>query len=292
MTRSTLARVAALALVGMLAAGAPLAFAKPLQVGLIPSKDDNKYWDPGKQHETEIMNVAARAFADSRRFVVIEREKLKAIFTERDLQDFIKGTPGDMSTLETIDMLGIVTYSVEEEKDKSEKLFFIDVRLVEVKTGRVAANLTSRRVTVLEPSSPMLAGKNLLGNIREGFPPEGVVLSVEDEVVVIDVGTESGLRKGDKLNVLRDGEVLIHPIDNRPIQGPDVLVGTLEVLEPAAQLSTCRLKKSSKEEGPVVVADRVRLVPKFEKAQELGSKIPFLTRVRDVVKKNTKDDED
>jgi len=226
--------------------------------------------------ETEILTAVTNALLDSKRFDVIERSRLDAVFTERDLKDFIEGTPGDLSDLEGVDLLGLVSYTVERQEDRSE-IVVIDIRLTEVRSGRVFASISSRRDSFDPPRTPHRAGVHLLANIREAFPPEGIVVDVSEKRVVIDLGVESGLKKGDELEVVRDGEVIFHPTTHNPLPAVEDVVGVLRVTKASRQLSICKLKKS-KDAMVIQVTDRVRLKPKLELLRKAYSKIPFVKR--------------
>lgn len=244
------------------------AYGKVYQLGLIMAKDRS-------QTDTEILSAATSAFFDSKRFEVIERARLDTVFTERDLQDFIQGTPGDLSDLEGIDMLGLLSYS--EERSATGTKYYIDVRLTMVKTGKIFGTVTSRRDTFGgDPGSPYAAGRHLLENIKEMFPPEGYVIQISGNEVIVDLGKESGLAAGDELEVIRDGEQLFHPITHDPLPAIEQVVGVLKVVKPADQLSTCKFKNQAKDASPVVVTDRVRLRPKNEKARKIWGKLPFV----------------
>jgi len=261
----------------VLLAGTVPAGAKIYQIGLVMAlKGDRDLND-------QIMTETTAAFFESKRFEVIEREQLAKVFTERDLQDFIKGAPGDMSTLEGVDMLGLVTFTAERSPTPTYALeegptgkFFIDVRLTDVKTGKVVGTVSSRRETLTVPSTPHLAGQSLLQNIREMFPPEGYVINVSGDAVLVDLGVEVGLRKGDTLEIIREGEVFFHPVTHKPMPAQEIIVGTLKVTEPANQMSTCKLKVSEGQQ--IAVADRVRLKAKDQTGMKFLNKIPFLKK--------------
>ena len=259
--------------------GAVPGSAKIYQIGLVMSmKGDRDLND-------QVMTEVSAAFFESKRFEVIERERLDKIFTERDLQDFIKGSPGDLSTLEGVDLLGLVTFTKEHSSTPTYALeegstwkYFIDVRLTDVTTGKVAGTISSRRDTLTVPSTPHLAARNLLQNIREKYPPEGYIIDISGETVLVDLGEEVGLKKGDVLEIIREGNVIFHPVTHKPMPAQEIIVGTLKVTDPANQMSTCKLKSSEGQQ--VAVADRVRLKAKDQTVTKFINKIPLLKRLK------------
>jgi hypothetical protein len=247
--------------------------AKIYQLGLVMAEREDR------RIEGDIVSATTNAFYESKRFVVIERAQLDKIFAERDLSDFINGSPGDLSNLEGVDMLGLVSYSVEQGAPGTGQWnYYIDVRLTDVKTGQIVGNVSSRRDTFSEPTTPHIAGRFLLQNVREMFPPEGYVVSITGDQVIVDLGVESGLQQGDTLEVIREGEVIFHPVTGKPLPAQEIVVGTLKVVDPANQMSTCKLPKASGKggQGAIDIADRVRLQPKNQTGAKILKKIPFL----------------
>lgn len=242
------------------------ASAKVYQLGLVMAEREDR------RIEGDILSAATSAFFESKRFIVIERAQLDKIFTERDLSDFITGSPGDLSNLEGVDMLGLVSYSVENGVPGAGQNYYIEVRLTDVKTGQIVGNVSSRRDTFSDPTTPHAAGRFLLQNIREMFPPEGYVVRISGDQVIVDLGEESGIQKGDTLEVIReDEEVIFHPVTGKPMPAQEKVVGTLKVVDPANQMSTCKMPKAS----GIFVADRVRLQPKNQTGAKIFKKLPF-----------------
>ncbi len=266
---------------------APPAPAKNLKIALLMAATDNNNPQDQSDESREILGASAAAFFDSKRFEVIEREQLAKIFDERELSDFINGAPGDLSNLHGVDMLGLVTYSEEmntslHQGGAAQRRIFIDVRLTDVKSGQMVGSVNSRRPSVvIEPTTPHLAGRLLLEGIRELFPPQGTVLKVIGEMVVVSLGSSEGLQEGDRLQVISEGEVLFDENGNALPAIEDV-VAELEVVQVSAQLSKCEIKVNKKNKGLVLVSvgNRVRLHNKsqgwmkgIEKALPLGKKL-------------------
>ena len=258
-----------------LIAAAPVA-AKVYQIGLIMAERNSPEGD-------DILNAATSAFFESRRFDVIERARLDKIFEERDLSDFINGNPGDLSTLEDVDVLGLITCSKEQgkEEDDYKPIYFIDIRLTNVKSGRIVGTVSSRRATFFNPKTPYEASRLLLESIRDKFPPEGYVVDVSGTQVRVDLGAESGIQEGDVLEIIRNDDVIFHPVTGKPLPQAEIVVGRLKVVDAMDELSTCKVKKTF-EGNQVAMADRVRLVPKNQEPAKIMEKIekwiPFVKK--------------
>jgi hypothetical protein len=206
---------------------------------LIGSKDDRRL-------DGDVLSAATEAFVSSRRFIMIERSQLDAVFTEKDLQEFLGKGNSALSDVLGLDLLGLVGYSSENSRlpgGASQPLFVIEVRLVDVKTGQILTTISSERPDLLRPpATPREAGRHLFQSVREAFPPFGFVIRVSGAEVVVDLGSEAGLQKGDILEVVREGEQIIHPVTGETLPSELIVIGTLKVVSTSPQLSTCRVK--------------------------------------------------
>lgn len=245
--------------------------AKTLKIALLMA--EKKAGDADDQ----VLGATTAAFVDSRRFEVIERDQLKKIFQERDLIDFIKGSHGDLSDLKGVDIIGVVTFTMEKGtsiEGKPQQQIFIDVRLTDVRTSQVMGSVSSRRPSVLyEPVNYHNAGRLLLENVREMFPPEGSVLQVKNKEVIVSLGALAGIQENDVLIALVDGEVLFDTEGNAYPPMEEV-VGELKVVQVAAQMSRCKIKN-----GAVELGARVRLKGSNKTFMDwAGRALPFLSR--------------
>lgn len=249
--------------------------AKNLKLALLMAEEKNN------KEANEVLNATTSAFFDSKRFSVIERDQLSKIFQERDLSDFINGSAGDLSNLEGVDMIGIVTYTRERGADLQgarQELFFIDVRLTDVKSGQVLGSVRSRRQSLLfEPTSAYNASQLLLENIREMFPPEGSVIHVSGKDVVVSLGSQEGVKEGDLLEVIQEGEVFFDS-DGAALPSLEEMVATLKVVQVAPKLSKCKVKKG---DGAFSLGARVRLKDRGDEQKMMGwarRALPFIKK--------------
>jgi hypothetical protein len=131
------------------------------------------------------------------------------------------------------------------------------VRLIEVKTAKILTTISSNRPGLLiPPANAREAGKLLFKSVRDAFPPFGYVIKVNGKEAIVDLGSEAGLKDGDVLEVVQEGEQLIHPVTGQVLPSPLKVVGELKVVSADLQMSTCK-RKSGKAEFKL--ADRVRL---------------------------------
>lgn len=222
----------------------------------------------------DILTVTTDAFVASRRFVMAERTQLDAVFSELDLQSFLEQGSADLSRILGLDMLGIVEYTIEKSRNPQGgrfDAFYIQVRLIDVETGSILTVLTSDRDDILlAPSTPRKAAELLFHNIRAAYPPVGYVIKIEAGELVVDLGSEVGVQEGDLLEVVREGEQIIHPVTGKPMPAEQIPIGELKVTATTAQMSTCKLKS---ENAPIELGDRVRLVGRDSKWRQMTGKV-------------------
>ncbi|HYO14372.1 MAG TPA: CsgG/HfaB family protein [Thermoanaerobaculia bacterium] len=225
---------------------------KPVyKMGLVLSKGKWK-----SDLDQDVLNAATRAFVDARRFNMVERSQLDAVFTEKDLQGFLGKGNKELSDVLGLDFIGLVAYNTETKKlagASSAKVFMIEVRLVDVKTGSILMTLTSERSDLLvAPTSPNEAGNQLFENVREAFPPLGYIIKVSGKEIVVDLGSGAGVKKGDTLEVVREGEEIIHPRTGEILPAELVVVGKLKVVSASSDRSLCKLSSGEVDLGSPV----------------------------------------
>jgi len=263
------------------------------KLGLISGeKEEKRESEKERRYREDVLNAATDAFVATRRFTMVERNQLDAIFTEKSLQDFIGGQVNNKLTdVLGLDLVGIVGYTVETSKSSEGgpvTKCTIDVRLVDVKTASILATVTSDRpdLALLLPSStPREAEKLLYKSIRDAFPPLGYVVSVSGKDIVIDLGTEAGLKNGDTLEIVQEGEQIIHPVTGKVLSAPMKVIGELKVVTASPQVSICKLK--SKVMPPI--ASLIRLKGSRSLILDWASRVPFLKKTVDTKKKEVEE---
>lgn len=237
---------------------------KPVyKLGLILQEDGSRKNNEEKQIDAQVLNAATDAFLAARRFKMVERSQIASIFTEKSLQDFIGGKVNNkLSDVLDLDMIGIVSHRVENqpsEHGQVKSTWFLEVRLLDVKTASLLVSLSSKRasaLSMLPPATPAEASPLLAQSIRDAFPPMGFIIEVDDKEVVVDFGSEVGLKKGDTLEVVQEGRQIIHPVTGEVVQAPLKVVGELKVVSASSRQSIC---KRASRQGEFELASAVRL---------------------------------
>lgn len=219
----------------------------------------------------DVLDAATAAFVNSKRFTMVERRQLDAVLTEKDLQEFVGGQVNQkLTSVLGLDFIGIVGYTFDRVKGLDEverNRLIINIRMIDVKTATIFATLESARTALASaPETPRDAGLVLFKSIREAFPPLGYVVEVEGKKVMVDLGSEAGVKDGDVLEVVREGKQIIHPVTGVPLPAAMEVIGELKVVSASSAMSSCKVK--SVKEGEVSLANLVRL--KVEKSQWKG----------------------
>ncbi|MGD1075325.1 MAG: hypothetical protein ABR903_04515, partial [Thermodesulfovibrionales bacterium] len=83
-------------------------------------------------------------------------------------------------------------------------------------------------------------------------PLKGKVVSVSGDVISSDLGSASGLKKGMRFTVLREGAPFLHPITKEPIGNMEAVVGAAVVRDVDAGGSTFAVTKGTPKEGDIL----------------------------------------
>lgn len=239
-----------------------------LKLGLVLSSEERS------RLRDDALTIVTEAFVASRRFVLVERSQLDAVFTEKDLQGFLGKGDSDLSDVLGLDLLGIVDVTSEDRHDSETgryTAYYLKVRLVDVTNGQILTTIDSERSDILlPPKSLRIAGDNLFENVRAAFPPMGFIVKIDDGHLIVDLGEELGVQKGDVLEVVREGEQIIHPVTGVPLPAELTVIGTLKVVATSSYLSTCKLKSG---EGEVNLGDQVRFKDKTSVSRIVFGKV-------------------
>jgi len=96
----------------------------------------------------------------------------------------------------------------------------------------------------------------LVTQIESLFPPvEGYVLSVDGDILTLDLKQGQAIRPGDRLNVIRYGKDIIHPVTKKKVGKKETDLGVVEITEIRRDFS---LGKLNDPEAKVRAGDGVR----------------------------------
>ena len=211
--------------------------------------------------DAQAINAASSAFLNTRHFEIAERKELAKIFEEKSLKDVIGGESGNLFDTWGLDVIGFVSYKIDQSRKTPTPTYSLTVRLASVSSGELLGTFDSTRPSVIVPTSLAIAGDHLSANLREAFPAEGMIIKVINKKdVVVDMGSSMGLKAGDTLMLISNGEPIIHPETGEVYPGEEMPIGKLRVKNVGLRTAVCKVRKS---QIPVEVAQRVRYQGQF-----------------------------
>lgn len=83
-------------------------------------------------------------------------------------------------------------------------------------------------------------------------PLKGKVISVEGDVIISDLGEVSGIKKGMRLNILREGMPLLHPVTKEQIGKAETFSGMAEVIGIIPEGSRLKIISGEAKEGDIL----------------------------------------
>ncbi len=253
------------------------------KMGLVLNGAKDRHFDG------DVLNAATAAFVESKRFTMVERSQLNAVLTEKDFQEFIGGqVKQKLTTVLGLDYLGVVDYTSDKvtglDNVKRPRLI-INVKVIDVGTAAIFATLESARPDLLSvPENPRDAGLALFKSVREAFPPLGYVVQVEGKKVMVDLGSEAGVKDGDVLEVVREGKQIVHPVSGKLLPAAMEVIGELKVISSSPAMSSCKVKSSKG--GEIAVVNLVRLKKENSVWKSLLLKVPLARNMVNSVSKN------
>jgi len=225
------------------------------------------------QAETEMVSL----LVNQRRFDVIERDQLANILKEQSMGmtgviDVSQAVEiGKISGVRYL-VLGTVTNvnykCIQKRNDQGQiynevdALFVMDVRIVDVQTAAVlfsntftakpgggllggliggGGDLSTDPETQLSSMVKRLYEKEISKKILEAFPMGGSIISLMDKQAVIDIGSDQGVKKGMKFDVIMQQQK--ESPTTKKVITIDYKVGRVEVCEVSGvESAICKIK--------------------------------------------------
>ncbi len=96
----------------------------------------------------------------------------------------------------------------------------------------------------------------IVGQIESMFPPvEGYVISVDGDILTLDLKQGQAIQSGDRLNIIRYGKDIIHPVTKKKVGRKETDLGSVQITEVRKDFS---LGKADTPDAKVKVGDGVR----------------------------------
>ena len=173
------------------------------------------------------------------RFDVVERRLLEKVLSEQQLA--MSGVVDASSATEIGKLLGvkvIITGSVMKLRDVTE----INARIIDVESASIIAaeNIKSSATSGLQEMVVEMSQK-----IMKNFPLEGYVVNRSGDSVTIDLGLRTGVKKGMRFIVFKEGQVIKHPKTGEVLDVERIQTGTVTIADISQKISTAKIEEES-----------------------------------------------
>ena len=157
------------------------------------------------------------------RFDVVERRLLEKVLKEQQLA--MTGALDVNSASQIGKLLGVKTI-ISGSVMTLQDILEINARIIDVESGSIIAaeNVRSSTATQLHDLVDAMSKK-----IIRNFPLEGYIVYRNNENVTLDLGLNSGVKKGMVFMVFKEGEVIKHPKTNEILDVKRIRTGTVTI---------------------------------------------------------------
>lgn len=185
------------------------------------------------------------------RFRVIERGAMEAVMKEQKFS--LSGLVNEDSAIELGKIVGadvIIMGNLSIETGFSR----VSARVIDIETSEnIVAKESSTHRSGIKHIEKLVEDVAIM--IYNDLPiVEGSIISLEDDLIYLDIGSDLGIKKGTKCIIYKEGKEIIHP-NTKQVLGKKVSkLGELIVVQTQAKMSTARLVS---EEGKMKIGDKV-----------------------------------
>ncbi|RMH62875.1 MAG: hypothetical protein D6677_08925 [Calditrichaeota bacterium] len=200
-----------------------------------------------------VLDKMINALVNKGRFKVIERAQLEKILEEQQL-----GQSGiiDASTAAEIGKgLGVDAMVLGSVAVTPDGAASIDARLIDTESAKIilAHDAYARDKSV---QTVKTAVQQLADDITTDLPlVQGFVIQTpQPGSLMLDMGSQSGLRKGVKCVIYKEGKEIRHPVSGEVLGKETIILGTAIITEVYDKYSNARIEGTPK--GAITVGDR------------------------------------
>ena len=142
-----------------------------------------------------------------------------------------------------------------------------DIRLVDNRTGKIifaeiveGSKTVAKELGGLDGTASISeavndAAKEVIKLLNEKNPLTGNVAHVTDSQVYLDLGSDNGVRVGEKFIVYREGQPIMNPVTHELIAVEENNVGMVKIVEVKSNYSICSFSNGK---GQIKVGDKVK----------------------------------
>ncbi|MCR4439933.1 MAG: FlgO family outer membrane protein [bacterium] len=189
----------------------PTAVGERLSIAVLPFASKGIGRELG---QIDLLDKVITELVNLNRFKVIERAQLEKILAEQQL-----GMSGvlDASTAAQIGKgIGVDAVMIGSITQGGNSVT-IDARLIDTETATIISAKDAFVTGIsLQSLSQMIS--ELAGKFRDDFPlANGYVIGIDGSRVTLDLSSSSGLKKGRKCIIYREGAPIVHPVSGKVI---------------------------------------------------------------------------
>ncbi|MCX7022233.1 MAG: hypothetical protein NTW26_08205, partial [bacterium] len=156
-----------------------------------------------------IADTLLDALINTRRFEIVERERLNALLEEQGLA--LSGCT-TMECFVKVGQLAGASKVVVGKVSKVGETYTATVRVVDVFLGKVELSESAESNSL---DGLLSASREMAGRLAASIPVVGTVVSVSGDTVKLNLGLQEGVKKGDTVELYRLGEEYYDPDTGR-----------------------------------------------------------------------------
>ena len=202
-----------------------------------------------------IADTLLDALINTRRFEIVERERLNALLEEQGLA--LSGCT-TMECFVQVGQLAGASKVIVGKVSKVGETYTVTVRVVDVFVGKVELSESAESNSL---DGLLAASREMAGRLAASIPVVGTVVSVSGDTVKLNLGTQEGVKKGDTVELYRLGEEYYDP-DTGRFLGRDIEeLGEAKITRVLADELSEALYSG---DIPPITGDKVRLAGSIE----------------------------
>jgi curli biogenesis system outer membrane secretion channel CsgG len=147
-----------------------------------------------------IADTLLDALINTKRFEIVERDRLNALMEEQGLA--LSGCTTTECFVQVGQLAG-ASKVVVGKVSKVGETYTVTVRVVDVFVGKVELSESSESSSL---DGLLVASREMAARLAASIPVVGTVVSVSGETVKLDLGRQEGVNVGDKVELYRLGE--------------------------------------------------------------------------------------
>lgn len=216
---------------------------------------------------TNLENEVINGLVQNKNYIVVERGELTKILRELGLQNtgVVDGSTAiEIGKLSGSDytLLGNVVSADIGQFDNilysgyKAKVKFA-LRIVDNKTGVIVVSevvegtkseMASQGARVsaenLLSAASAEAAKKVMDKMNDLNPLSGLVISVKEDMIYFDLGSDDGVRAGDLYTIYKEGKMLIHPVTGEVLGVEEETIGSIKVTDVKPNYAVGQIKSN------------------------------------------------